>query len=109
VASLQALAEGRADLVCIDAVTWRVLARADRVPKGLVIIGRTTHSPGQSFITRMGGLAQALFAAPHTALDQLPGKTRESLGLTGLVRLTRADYFDLPLPALPTRAIRGAA
>jgi len=100
VASVHAVAEGRADLAAIDAVTWRNLTRWDPVAAGLRVIGRTHASPGQSFITRAGQDPEPYRAAIAAAIAALPPDAADLLGLRGIVVLPPGAY-DLPLPPLP--------
>ena len=91
VASIHAVAEGRADLAAIDAVTWRGAAHLEAA-RALRVAGFTPPSPGLPFVTalrdRAGGIARAVRAGVASA----PAGAREALGLRGVVALTPADY-----------------
>jgi ABC-type phosphate/phosphonate transport system substrate-binding protein len=96
-ASLEAIAEGRADLAAIDCVTYGLLKR---IRPGLVdraaIIAKSPPSPGLPFIAcaRLPGatiaaVRDALFEAladPHLA------DTRRALGLAGARPATAEEY-----------------
>ena len=99
-ASMAALAEGRADLATIDAVTWRMAERWEPVAQRLRVIGTTGASPGISFITRKGEDPAPYFDAITEAIAGLDAGARQATGLCGIVRLPLQDY-DLPLPPNP--------
>lgn len=101
VESLRAVAEGRADLAAIDAVTFRNCRRWEPAAVRLRVIGRTFASPGQSFITRAGEDPLPYRAAISDAIAALAPGDRDALGLKGIVVLPEAAY-DLPLPPAPT-------
>jgi hypothetical protein len=94
--SARAVAEGRADLAGIDAVTWRLLG-ADR-PAGLVEIGRTEPTPGLPVITATGRDPLFLAAALRTAITALAPADRAALGLKALVTIPAETYLALPPP-----------
>ena len=95
VESARAVAEDRADIAAIDAVTWRMLERSEPFTRGLAVVGRTGTSPGQSFATA------ARDPAPHReavaeAIAALAPSDRETLGLVALHPLPESAYTDLP-------------
>lgn len=100
-ATAQAIAEGRADLGALDAVTWRHLQRLDSVSQGLRVVARTAPTPGLPLITAQQDKAALLFDITAAAITALPDSARNSLGLRGLVRLPAADYLAVPNPPPP--------
>jgi ABC-type phosphate/phosphonate transport system substrate-binding protein len=107
-ASLHAVAEGRADLVAIDAITWWRLANWDDASRAVKIIGRTATSPGMTFITADATRTLLYFDAIAEAIADLAPDLRDVLGLRGIVRLSPAAY-DLPLPPDPLAAVSQGA
>ncbi len=99
--SLRAVAEGRADIAALDAVTWRMLERWEPLAARVRIIGRTGPSPGQSFITRAGEDPAPYRAALAEALAALPAADALTLGLRAVIPLPESRYLDLPLPEPP--------
>jgi len=98
--SLRAVAEGRADLAAIDAVTWRNLLRWDQLAQEMRVLGRSAPSPGQSFITRAGQDPAPYRDAIAQAIRALPAPEAEMLGLRAIVALPPSAY-DRPLPPVP--------
>ncbi|MGR3434444.1 MAG: phosphate/phosphite/phosphonate ABC transporter substrate-binding protein, partial [Shimia sp.] len=98
-ASLAAVAEGRADMACLDAVTWRLL-RADDPNAGRVTVrGWTEWTPGLPLVTATGRDPAPLFDAMAGAIDALAPEDRATLGgLRGLVRIDPAAYLAVPNP-----------
>ncbi len=97
VASVAAVAEGRADLAAIDCVTLALLADAE---PGLVarvrVIGSSARSAGLPFVVPADtpvadGIAEALAAA----CAQLPDGARRRLRLVGFESVTRDDYASI--------------
>jgi ABC-type phosphate/phosphonate transport system substrate-binding protein len=100
-ASAAAVAEGRADIAAIDAVTWRLLRRYDPAASGLRELARTAPVPGLPLITARGRDAPALAQAVAGAVAGLDGADRAALGLFGLVRIPTGAYLALPIPPNP--------
>ena len=106
--SVRAVAEGRADLAAIDAVSWRMLERWEPELAGaLRVIGRTGTSPGLSFATA------AEDPAPHReavaeAVERLDPASRATLGLVD-VRVLPESAYDLPLAPEVEPATVGAS
>lgn len=98
--SLRAVADGRADLAGIDAVTFRALERWEPAARAVRVVGRTRSTPGMSFIAARGLDPAPLRAALAEALADLPPAITETLGLLGMAVLP-AEAYDRPLPPEP--------
>ncbi len=101
-ASAEAVADGRADLACLDAVTWRLLERHEpALAARLATIGATEPTPGLPLITAPHRDPAPIFEAVSGAIGALAPEDRRALGLRGLVRIPLAAYEALPLPPAP--------
>lgn len=98
--SLLAVAEGRADLAAIDAITLRNLLRWEPMAQQIRSIGRTHATPGMTFITAPDRDPAPYFAAIDAAIRALPAAHRDTLGLRGIVALPPSAY-DIALPPVP--------
>lgn len=98
--SLRAVAEGRADLAGVDAITFRNLQRWEPLAASLRVIARTATSPGMSFITAPGRDPAPYWEAIREAIAALPAWASDDLGLRGLAVLPPSAY-DRPLPPAP--------
>lgn len=98
--SLRAVAEGRADLAAIDAITWRNLARWSPHAGAVRVAGRTGTAPGMTFIAAGHVDPAPRLAAIAEAIAALPQPERDILGLRGIVALPQSAY-DLPFPPDP--------
>ena len=98
--SARAVAEGRADIAAIDAVTWRLIERyrPDTAAR-LRIVARTEPTPGLPLITASRNDAAAVAQAVRTALAALAPEDRALLGLRGLVTIAPDAYLAVPTPA----------
>jgi ABC-type phosphate/phosphonate transport system substrate-binding protein len=67
--SARAIAEGRADVAALDAVTWRLLQRFDSVTRELRVVGLTDPTPGLPLIT--APLEHGVPGTPHQADEEL--------------------------------------
>lgn len=107
-ASAKALVDGRADIACIDAVSWQLITRHDDTARHLRPIARTATSPGQTLITAQSNDPAPLRAALSQALTALSTDHKTALLLRGLADLPDTDYaFALPPPPpVPGRAHR---
>lgn len=100
-ASARAVAEGRADLAGLDALTWTLLQEHDPVAGALRVIGRTTPTPGLPYITARSEDASNLATAITDAMDHLAPSDREALHLRGLVAIPSAAYLAIPTAPPP--------
>ncbi len=93
------MAEGRADIAAIDAVTWRGIARWDAAAAQLRVLARTDPTPGLALAAPRGADAGPLRAAVAEAVDGLSADDRNTLGLHGIVAIPAQDYLAVPVPA----------
>ena len=100
-ASARAVAEGKADLAAIDALTWRMIRRWDGFAADLREIGTTAPTPALPWITSRATDAQTIAAALSEALMDMSGPDRDCLGILGAIRLDPADYLAVPTPPAP--------
>lgn len=101
VASVQAVAEGRADWACIDAQTWAMLQDWEPAAGRLEERFRTVPTPGLPLICAPGQNASEIAAAVEEAVQLLDEEARQTLGVQGAVRLGAAAYLDMPIPEAP--------
>lgn len=100
--SALAVAEGRADIAALDAVTWRFLTiHEPALPGRLKVVGRTQVAPGLPFIAAAGADATATCASLQEGLDSLPREIRERLMIRGLIRIEAPQYLVVPTPPGP--------
>ncbi len=102
-ASARAVAEGRADLAGIDAVTWRMIRRWEPVAGRLREIGRTEPTPALPYITVRDDVA-TLRDALAGAIAELSTADRETLCLRGVIDLPESAWTSIPTPAPPPAA-----
>ena len=98
--SAAAVAEGRADIAALDAVTHALL-QGEPVAAHLRVIARTDPTPGLPLIAAKGADAEAIFDAVSTAIAALSDGDRATLRLKGLVRIPLADYLAVSNPPPP--------
>lgn len=96
-ASALAVAEGRADMMGIDAHTHRLLREAGALPRGLRVLDRTEAVPGLPFICAVQMNAEAVRNAVKQAIAELPEAHRRALHLHGLTSLSEAAYLEVAL------------
>ncbi|MCV3270413.1 phosphate/phosphite/phosphonate ABC transporter substrate-binding protein [Roseobacter sinensis] len=97
-ASAQAVAEGRADLAAIDAVTWRLLSRDTEVATDLRVLVSTRPTPGLPLISAKRDETARLFDAVDQAIKALSPPDRARLMLQGVVKIPASAYLAEPLP-----------
>lgn len=102
--SAHAVAEGRADLAALDAVTWELLREHDPVTGRLREVARTVPTPGLPLITAAGRDAASIAKAVQRAISALAPGDRAALHLTALHAIPAADYLAVPTPAAPDLA-----
>ncbi len=104
IASARAVADGRADLAAIDALTWELLKRYEDWTQQLSVIEATAPTPGLPYIARAGADADLLFDVITVAIAALSADDREVLHLRGFVRVPPGAYLALPNPPAPEAA-----
>ncbi len=102
IASAQAVARGQADIAALDAVSWRLMQRWDRFARDLRVLDYTKPTPGLPYICARGVDAGQVAHAVRIAIDTMPDKVRDALGIVGLVSIPQADYLAVPVPAALT-------
>ncbi len=100
--SARAVAEQRADIASIDAVTWRLVQAFEPFASDLRVIGQTDPVPWLPYITRLDGPVDELFTAVENAIDHLESDDRSALGITAVLRIPVADYLALDNPPADT-------
>jgi ABC-type phosphate/phosphonate transport system substrate-binding protein len=99
--SAKAVAEGRADIAALDAVTFALMQDGDPVVAQLRVIGRTEPTPGLPYITAQGRDPEPIFDAVSEAIAALDPADRAALRLQGLVLIPEASYLAVPNPPAP--------
>ncbi len=100
-ASVQAVRAGEADIACIDAQTWRMIARWDPEADQLQEVARTPPTPATPFITAASRDPEPIRSALALAISALPDADRALLDLHGLVEIPEDAYRATPLPPDP--------
>lgn len=90
--SIRAVADGRADLAAIDAMTWELALRHMPEAAGLAVIASTPPTPGLPFITALGGPAAAVYEAVGLALADLSAGERAAIGMQAIVPRREEDF-----------------
>lgn len=102
--SARAVAEGRAAIAAIDAVTWRlIVAHTPELAGRLRVLGHTGPTPGLPFITARGRDPAPVRAAAAAAIAGLDATDKAALGLAGLVQITPEAYLAVPTPPPPSQ------
>ncbi len=98
--SARAVAEGRADLAALDAITWSMLERWETWAGELAVVERTGLSPGMTFVTSGDNDPGPILAALRAGLAALDPDHQAILGIRGFHILPDRAY-DIPLPPKP--------
>ena len=96
--SAVAVADGKADIASIDAVSWRFITRYGECSSSLRVLDWTEPSPGLPYIAAAGTSVAAIFAAVAGAIDALSPEDRDLLGIRSLVQIPEAAYMAVPNP-----------
>jgi ABC-type phosphate/phosphonate transport system substrate-binding protein len=99
--SALAVAEGRAEIAALDAVTHTLLMQTEPAMAALRVLERTEPTPGLPLIAAASAPAEMTFDAVAEAIASLPQADRSALGLRGVVRLPVASYLAVPNPPSP--------
>ncbi len=97
-ASALAVAEGRADITAIDAVSWRLMLAYESFSEELHVIDWTEPTPGLPYITAMGIDKRKVFESVSAAIEELPTDTKHLLGIHGLIEIDAGEYLRVGNP-----------
>jgi len=100
-ASARAVAENRADIAALDALSWQMMARYDRFAASLRVLARTPPTPALPYITALGRDPAPLFDALKAGLRGLSEADRTTIGIRDLTRIEPEAYLAQPNPAPP--------
>jgi len=96
--SARAVADGRADIASLDAVSWRLISRYESFANDVRVLEWTMPTPGLPLVTARGNDADLVFTAVEKAILQLSDEIRALLGLKGIVRIPKESYLQVPNP-----------
>ena len=107
-ASIQAVAEGHADLAAIDAVTFELARRHEPAAKRVAVLARTPETPGLPYIASasLAERKEDLCCAIEDAIGELDDETSEALLIECFRRYDDADYDGI---AAGWQAVQAAA
>lgn len=93
-ASLAAIRAGRADMACIDAVTWHILERDQpEATRDVAVLERTCSAPAPPYVVRKGGEGRAVAHRIAAAMQDVALEAaREALLLRGVIPVSMDDY-----------------
>lgn len=104
--SAHAVADGRADIAAIDAVTWRlIVTHMPELAAKLRVIGHTDPTPGLPLITAAHRDPAPLARAVPTAVTSLSPADRDALGICGLTTIPASAYVSVPTPPPPSQDV----
>lgn len=96
--SAEMVADGRADIAALDAVSFNIIRRFDSFADKLTILDRTEPTPGLPFITAQHGIRGEISYAVSRAIEVLESSVKTDLQLQGLVQIPKDVYLTVPLP-----------
>ncbi len=99
--SARAVAEGKADLAAIDAVTWGMIERYDSFASGLRVLCQTRDTPALPYITAIGRDPAPIQEALIRAVDALSPEDQKTLCLIDLTHIPAEYYSSLHIPPAP--------
>jgi ABC-type phosphate/phosphonate transport system substrate-binding protein len=99
-ASAKAVAEGKADIASLDAITWRLIQRYESFAENLRVLEWSDPTPGLPLITALRHNSHDVFAAVSNAINDLDEADKTLLGIKGLIKIPASDYLAVANPPL---------
>lgn len=100
--SALAVAQGKADIASIDAVTWRLITRYQpEISAQLRMLTHTPATPGLPLITARTIDGETVANAVKSAISDLSAGHRETLGIHRIINIEPQDYLSVPTPPPP--------
>lgn len=100
-ASASAVAEGRADIAAIDALTWQMICKWDGFAEDLCVINHTAPTPALPYICAPQLDATATAQALAQAITALTDTDRDVLGVQGVTKIEPHAYLQVTTPPSP--------
>lgn len=98
VQSARAVADKRASVAAIDAVTWRLIQQYEPFAASLKLVEWTEPTPGLPYITAKTQDPEPVFNAVKAAITELPDDVKQTLGIVNLLKIPVAEYLGVPNP-----------
>lgn len=95
----QAVADGKAQIASIDAVSWRLMLAYEEFTDRLRVLEWTQSTPGLPYIAAANSDGPATFDAVKKAIADLSQQDREKLGLRDIVHIPAEVYLSVPNPS----------
>ena len=99
--SARAVAEGRAEIAALDAITWQMIQRHEPFAAQLQEVGVTDPTPGLPYISALGANAALMFDVIAAAIADLSVADKSALCLRGMVKIVPEAYLAVPTPPTP--------
>ena len=96
--SARAVAEGRADIAALDAVSWRLIRRYESFAADLRVLDWTAPTPGLPYIAGPTAQRDKIRDAVAIAIAKLNVADREVLGIKALIDIPKEAYLAIPNP-----------
>ena len=103
--SARAVAEGRADICAVDAVTWTMIERWDAFASDLRILCQTSPTPALPYITAMGHDPRPLQEALVNAVGSLTPEDQDLLCLIDVTHIPSDQYSNMSIPPAPVTTL----
>ena len=96
--SALAVAENKADIAALDAMSWQLMQRYEPFTSRLRVLEWTDPTPGLPLITGKCNNPDVVFEAVQRGINDLEESDRKALSLKGLVKIPISDYLAIKNP-----------
>ncbi|MDC1429986.1 hypothetical protein N8199_08830 [Emcibacteraceae bacterium] len=96
------VAEGKAEIACIDPISLTFMSEYEKFYNELRIIKWTKPTPSLPYISAIGIDQKIYFDVISEAISELPKDVRERLHLKGLVYIPKEKYLTYSNPEIHT-------
>ena len=103
--SCEMVANGKADIACIDSITWRFIEKYTSLKNQIRIISKTDPTPGLPYISSIEANQSVIFNSIKIALEKLNKNEKNILGIERIVWIAKSEYLKYENP--PEDATRG--
>lgn len=98
--SANAVANGKADIASIDAVTWCLIEKYDALSNQLRVLEWTEPTPGLPLICSLQFDRNVIFDCVSKAIQELSNTHKNALGIRALIKIDAAKYLQIPNPTI---------
>ena len=93
------VANGNADITCIDELSWKIIKCFDGFSKNLIVLEKTIPTPALPYITiSASDYSETIYKCLSSAFEQLQERFKKILKIKTVIKVPLDEYLKIPNP-----------